>query len=142
MPVSWGLGGDELASARVDVVEVVVVVVVVVVVGVVCRHLLDGPPLGPGGEDITWPDQVAPRAGLEKTAYIYTRNVYIRVPYRENTIQYASAGGATDCRQTRVPPQRMRLRTNKTRDFHVSADCRHLACTKILTVDPRHIALK
>ena len=25
------------------------------------RCLLEGPPLGPGGEDITWPDQVAPR---------------------------------------------------------------------------------
>ena len=23
--------------------------------------VLEGPPLGPGGEDITWPDQVAPR---------------------------------------------------------------------------------
>ena len=22
---------------------------------------MKGPPLGPGGEDITWPDQVAPR---------------------------------------------------------------------------------
>ena len=40
MLASWGLGGDELAGVRVDVVEVVVVVVVVVV-GVVCRHLLD-----------------------------------------------------------------------------------------------------
>ena len=38
--LSWGLGGEELAGVRVDVVEVVVVVVVVVV-GVVCRHLLD-----------------------------------------------------------------------------------------------------
>ena len=37
---SWGLGGDELAGVRVDVVEVVVVVVVVVV-GVVRWHLLD-----------------------------------------------------------------------------------------------------
>ena len=36
---SWGLGGDELASIGVDVVEVVVVVAVVV--GVVRRHLLD-----------------------------------------------------------------------------------------------------
>ena len=36
---SWGLGGDELAGVRVDVVEVVVVVVVVV--GVVRRHPLD-----------------------------------------------------------------------------------------------------
>ena len=36
---SWGLGGDEIAGVRVNVVEVVVVVVVVV--GVVCRHLLD-----------------------------------------------------------------------------------------------------
>ena len=25
------------------------------------RGVLEGPPLGPGGEDITWPDQVAPR---------------------------------------------------------------------------------
>ena len=41
VPGSWGLGGDELAGVRVDVVEVVVVVVVVVVVGVVRRHLLD-----------------------------------------------------------------------------------------------------
>ena len=55
-----------------------------------------------------------------KRRRIYTRNVYIRVLYRENTIQYASVGGATDWRQTRVPPQRMRLKTNKTRDFHVS----------------------
>ena len=38
--MSSGLGGDELAGVRVDVVEVMVVVVVVVV-GVVCRHLLD-----------------------------------------------------------------------------------------------------
>ena len=38
MPGSSGLGGDELAGVRVDVVEVMVVVVVVVV-GVVCRHL-------------------------------------------------------------------------------------------------------
>ena len=41
VPGSWGLGGDELAGVRVDVVEVVVVVVVVVV-GVVRRHLLGG----------------------------------------------------------------------------------------------------
>ena len=25
------------------------------------RCVLEGPPLGPSGEDITWPDQVAPR---------------------------------------------------------------------------------
>ena len=25
------------------------------------RCVMMGPPLGPGGEDITWPDQVAPR---------------------------------------------------------------------------------
>ena len=40
VPGSWGLGGDELAGVRVDVVEVVVVVVVVLV-GVVRQHLLD-----------------------------------------------------------------------------------------------------
>ena len=39
MPGSWGLGGGELAGARVDVVEVVVVVVVVL--DVVRQHLLD-----------------------------------------------------------------------------------------------------
>ena len=77
-----------------------------------------------------------------KTRRIYTRNVYKRVLYCENTIRYASAGGAIDWRQTRVPLQRMRLKTNKMRDFHVSAGWRHFACTKILTVDPRHIALK
>ena len=25
---------------------------------------MKGPPLGPGGEDITWPDQVAPRVRM------------------------------------------------------------------------------
>ena len=90
--------------------------------------------LGRGGTPT--PDRVSKRRRIN------TRNVYIRVPYRENTIQYAPAGGAVDWRQTRVPPQRMRLKTNKTRDFHVSAGCRHFGCTKILTVDPRHIALK
>ena len=25
------------------------------------RCVIKGPPLGPGGEDITWPDQVGPR---------------------------------------------------------------------------------
>ena len=32
-------------------------------------------------------------------------NIYIRVLYRENTIQYVSSGVAADWRQTRVPPQ-------------------------------------
>ena len=40
-----------------------------------------------------------------KRRRIYTRNVYIRVLYRENTMQYVSSGVATDWRQTRVPPQ-------------------------------------
>ena len=72
----WGLGGDELAGVRVDVVEVVVVVVVVV--GVVRWHLLDaggdaphrlhvrlrgrpaprpppfGPPSPPGSHAVLW----------------------------------------------------------------------------------------
>ena len=73
--------------------------------------------------------------------------VYIRLTYiyayciARIQNQYASAGGPTDWRQTRVP-QKMRLKTNKMRDFHVSAGCRHFACTKILTLDPRHSALK
>ena len=28
---------------------------------------MEGPPLGPGGEDITWPDQVAPRGRKESS---------------------------------------------------------------------------
>ena len=36
---------------------------------------------------------------------MYTCNVYIRVLYRENTIQYVSSGVVADWRQTRVPPQ-------------------------------------
>ena len=35
------------------------------------RCVMKGPPLGPGGEDITWPDQVAPRGGTVPS----TRNV-------------------------------------------------------------------
>ena len=92
---------------------------------------------------MAWYPQVRECCGMRGESFrqgwkrrrIYTRNVYIRILYRENTIQYAYAGGATDWCQTRVSPQRMRLKTNKTRDFHVSAGCRHFACTKILTVD-------
>ena len=40
-----------------------------------------------------------------KRRRIYTRNVYIHVPYRENTIQYVSSGVAADWHQMRVPPQ-------------------------------------
>ena len=40
-----------------------------------------------------------------KRRRIYTRNVYIRVFYRENTIQYVSSRVAADWRQTRVPRQ-------------------------------------
>ena len=40
-----------------------------------------------------------------KRRRIYTRNVYIRVLYRENTILYVSSGVAADWGQTRVPPQ-------------------------------------
>ena len=32
---------------------------------------MKGPPLGPGGKDITWPDQVAPRGGKASS----TRNI-------------------------------------------------------------------
>ena len=48
-----------------------------------------------------------PGSGLQgwKRRRIYTRNVYIHVLYRENTIQYVSSGVAADWRQTRVPPQ-------------------------------------
>ena len=40
-------------------------------------------------------------------------NVYIRVLYRENTIEYVSSGVATDWRQMRVSPQKMRLKSTK-----------------------------
>ena len=56
---SWGLGGDELAGARVDVVEVVVMVVVVV--GVVRRHLLDAGGDAPHGLHVRLQGRPAPR---------------------------------------------------------------------------------
>ena len=73
---SWGLGGDELAGAGVDVVEVVVVVVLVV--GMVCRHLLDaggmhltGCTSGCGGAPLPAPLPLArppPRAPMPRPA--------------------------------------------------------------------------
>ena len=41
---------------------------------------MEGPPLGPGGEDITWPDQVAPRgrkASSTRKIKPQTSNLYI-----------------------------------------------------------------
>ena len=77
MPGSWGLGGDELAGVRVDVVEVVVVVVVVVV-GVVCRHLLDA-----GGDAprwlLPWVVEGAGGLGAGKTSGAGTRGVSLDV---------------------------------------------------------------
>ena len=60
MPGSWGLGGDELAGVRVDVVEVVVVVVVVVV-DVVRRHLLNAGGDAPHGLHVWLRGRPAPR---------------------------------------------------------------------------------
>ena len=44
---------------------------------------MEGPPLGPGGEDITWPDQVAPRgrkASSTRKIKPQTSNLYRRLP--------------------------------------------------------------
>ena len=48
---------------------------------------MEGPPLGPGGEDITWPDQVAPRgrkASTTRKIKPQTLNLYIRRGLRAN----------------------------------------------------------
>ena len=44
---------------------------------------MKGPPLGPGGEDITWPDQVAPRGQKASS----TRKIK---PQTSNPILYTS----------------------------------------------------
>ena len=47
---------------------------------------------------------LATRVGRDGV-YIRVTYIYIRVLYRENTIQYVSSGVAADWRQTRVLPQ-------------------------------------
>ena len=53
---------------------------------------MEGPPLGPGGEDITWPDQVAPRgrkASSTRKIKPQTSNRNVMVPchlkYRDSS---------------------------------------------------------
>ena len=46
---------------------------------------MEGPPLGPGGEDITWPDQVAPRGRKASS----TRKIK---PQTSNPMVYLHAG--------------------------------------------------
>ena len=48
------------------------------------RCVLEGPPLGPGGEDITWPDQVAPRgrkASSTRKIKPQTSNLYVHLDH-------------------------------------------------------------
>ena len=47
---------------------------------------MEGPPLGPGGEDITWPDQVAPRGRKASS---------IRKMKPQNSNRQYTAGGHT-----------------------------------------------
>ena len=56
---------------------------------------MEGPPLGPGGEDITWPDQVAPRGRKASS----TRKIK---PQTSNLVLWALPGG----RGRRVRPGR------------------------------------
>ena len=44
---------------------------------------MEGPPLGPGGEDITWPDQVAPRGRKASS----TRKIKPQT-YRRSTVRH------------------------------------------------------
>ena len=59
---------------------------------------MEGPPLGPGGEDITWPDQVAPRGRKASS----TRKIK---PQTSNlsSAAAAAAGGAPAARAGSVP---------------------------------------
>ena len=50
---------------------------------------MEGPPLGPGGEDITWPDQVAPRGRKASS----TRKIK---PQTSNHLGVQSAFGRPD----------------------------------------------
>ena len=58
---------------------------------------MEGPPLGPGGEDITWPDQVAPRGRKASS----TR----KIKPQTSNLETPSDMGATHC-----PSQPMVLR--------------------------------
>ena len=54
---------------------------------------MEGPPLGPGGEDITWPDQVAPRgrkASSTRKIKPQTSNLYstLPIPHCANSVLY------------------------------------------------------
>ena len=58
---------------------------------------MEGPPLGPGGEDITWPDQVAPRGRkasstrkIKPQTSNLTKNRACTWPFRErSTLQHS-----------------------------------------------------
>ena len=59
---------------------------------------MEGPPLGPGGEDITWPDQVAPRgrkASSTRKIKPQTSNLWILVKIGDQVFRAVLDTGAT-----------------------------------------------
>ena len=83
---------------------------------------MEGPPLGPGGEDITWPDQVAPRgrkASSSRKIKPQTSN--------HKTRHHTPPQAPTAAHQHTVVPPRMRytaktLYSQPTRGHHGTHD--------------------
>ena len=72
---------------------------------------MEGPPLGPGGEDITWPDQVAPRgrkASSTRKNKPQTSNlrhsVPTRIPIPGPTLSVAGGGGGSNTTHALLSP--------------------------------------
>ena len=49
---------------------------------------MKGPPVGPGGEDITWPDQVAPRSRMASSARKIKPQTSNRITWTEKARQH------------------------------------------------------
>ena len=67
---------------------------------------MEGPPLGPGGEDITWPDQVAPRgrkASSTRKIKPQTSNLEPNTPARSGGAQPKPEPKHTHTRRTPQP---------------------------------------
>ena len=72
---------------------------------------MEGPPLGPGGEDITWPDQVPPRGRkASSTSKIKPQTSNLRhsipthIPITGPTLQVAGRGGGSNTTHALLSP--------------------------------------
>ena len=91
---------------------------------------MEGPPLGPGGEDITWPDQVAPcgrKASSTRKIKPQTSNLstLLRIPYPDRGMAWRS-----------IQSVFTRLFTRLLLTFLPPRICASVCCVFIWTVFP------